>query len=91
MLSKSKANAHKKKREKVASREEFFCEEKLSQAKCLHEKKIITNAKVIKEKSETLVLKWLVNGLSRQIEFQKSSVFEKIGWYGNDVMVITNF
>ena len=43
----------------------------VAKVKCSHEeKKIIADAKVIKEKSEALVLKGLVNGLSRQIKFQ---------------------
>ena len=92
MPSKSKANAHsKKERKKVVSRKEFFCEKKVSKAKCLYEKKIIANVKVIRKKSEALVLKGLVNGLSRQIGFQKASVLEKIRRYANDVVVITNF
>ena len=62
----------------------------MSKAKCLYEKKIIANAKVIREKSEALVLKGLVNGFSRQIGFQKTSIPEEVGCYGNDAIVITN-
>ena len=62
----------------------------MSKAKCLYEKKIIANAKVIREKSEALVLKRLVNRLSRQIGFQNTRILEKVGCYGNDAMVITD-